>query len=582
MLSAIHNKSSTLGVIEVITMNLFSGIVQKAFYDLATRKSITNMCKNLASSIVFSLSLLIILPIATMPIFGAKIVDNRQLIKSNQNQKFEANRLLKKAKQHLEVSQNLEAFKKFKQALEIYRQLQDLQGEAEALNGMSTAYYAQDSLKTRLGSPKDTGFEYFGLGDGQEYFKKALAIAKKISNQKLEAESLTGLGTAVYRLSFYREAIQYYEQALAIARKIGDRQLEGRTLNYLGIAYSDRDDLQIPLGYHQQSIAIAKQIGDRKGEATALKDLCSLYKYKDYDNQSSSDKLERKKQYCQQSLEVFSQINDIPNSIYILYLLASGYDDLISNEQSISYYQRILLLAKQIGDRQQQQETLTSLGHIYDETRQNKKAVDSYLQALKFELQNQQPSDDKINLNLYFLYKYIGRSYNKLEDYSLAVEYYLRSLDIAKLYTKRYGDARFTEKDVVLGLADAYFGQKNYQQAIDYYQDSLSIYTGDSDRETQAAILLNLGNSYYTLAKYQQAIEKYQESISIFKKLDLKEDQATVLYNLGLSYFASQQYQKALDAYKEALAIRRRLDDRQGIQKLMLPTLDAQEALLKR
>jgi tetratricopeptide (TPR) repeat protein len=521
-----------------------------------------------------------------MLILESKSTAWAQSIPTIQDQKSQADNLLKRAKQNLGVNQNLEAFKNYQKSLNIYQQLGDLQGEAESLIGISTAYYNQDALERGL----PVYFEDFGFTEGENYFNQALAIAKKIGNQKLEAESLTGLGRAVDRLSDSAKAIKYYDQALAIAKKIGDRQLEGRILNYLGVAHSNRAYFQKVLDYHQQALAISKNIGDRQLEAIALRKLCDLYHNYDsnYIDKPSLSKIEmwqKSLNYCQKSLDISSQINDIPTTIRLLQFLSSSYEDVISKEQVIKYYQQTLLVAQQNNDRDLQKGMITSLGNIYNELGQYQKAIDFYFQALKFEPPVLQTAIHSENLGLYYLYKDIARSYGKLEQYSLTIDYYTRSLAIAKLYNKNNRDivksVSFTEEDILLSLGDAYYDSKNYQKAIDNYQESLSIYRKDKrDRGTEGSILWNLGNSYFALENYQQAIASYQESLSIFKEFKSPSSQASLLSNLGNSYFAIKQYQKAIDAYQQALTIKKNLDDRQDVPELIQNLLDAKEALM--
>ncbi|TYQ25562.1 tetratricopeptide repeat protein [Pseudanabaena sp. UWO311] len=548
------------------------------------------MYKNLTSPIAFSLLLLVSLPSTSMLILESKSAAWAQSVATIQDQKSLADNLLKQAKQNLEVSQNLEAFKAYQKALKIYRQVGDLQGEAESLNGMSTAYYNQDALEIGLYRYKPVYFEGFGFTERENHFKQALAIAKKIGNPKLEAEALIGLGRHVDRTSFYDRAIKYYEQALAIAKKIGDLPLEGRVLKYLGVTHSNGSYFQKVLDLYQQSLVIAKKTSDHQLEASVLKELCSLYHKDDssYIDKLSLSKIEmwqKSINYCQKSLDVFSQIKDVPNTIKLLHFLSSSYEDVISKEQVIKYYQQTLLIAQQTNDRDLQKGTIASLGNTYHELGQYQKAIDFYFQALKFESPVLETAIHSENLGLYYLFKDIARSYGELKQYPLAIDYYTRSLAIAKLYNKNNRDnvksVSFTEEDVLWSLGDAYYDSKNYQKAIDNYQESLSIYGKiKRDRRSAGAILWNLGNSYFALDNYQQAIASYQESLSIFKEFKNFASQASLLSNLGNSFFAIKQYQKAIDAYQQALTIKKNLDDRQDVPELIQNLLDAKEALM--
>ncbi len=550
------------------------------------------MYTKLTSAIAFSLLLLVSLSSASMLILESKSAAWAQ--STTQDQKSQADNLLKQAKQHLETRQYLKAFKTYQQALTIYQQLKNLQGEAEALNGKGISYNEQEfNFRRQRISEDNIGYEHFDNffgSDAEKCFKQALAIAKKIGDQRIEAESLLGLGIAHHIFGDQTiKAIENYKQALVISNKIGDRQLEGRIIRYLGFADDSDEYLKKASAFHQQSIAIAKQIGDRKGEAFALKELCVLHEFPfDYSIKLSLSQTAEKQlslKYCQRSLDIFSQIKDVPNTFYILYKLTSNYKDLIGSEQGIKYHQQILLLAQQTGDLERQETALTNIGDIYDELGQYQKALDFYQQALKFESPVLKPAIGMQNYGLYSLYKSIGRSYSNLKQYALSIDYYTRSLDIAKYYDKNNKDnvksVAFTKNHLLYSLGEAYYAQGKYQQAIDNYQESLSIYKSERDLEMQGTILWALGSSYFALANYQQAIASFQESIAIFKKLNLPSDLAILLSNLGNSYFAIEQYQKAIDAYRESLMLKKQLGDRKGALELLANIDDAMKALEK-
>ncbi len=119
--------------------------------------------------------------------------------------------------------------------------------------------------------------------------------------------------------------------------------------------------------------------------------------------------------------------------------------------------------------------------------------------------------------------------------------------------------------------------EKNFLDAIDYYQAALKGATGNasllnkigmcqllSRRSKEAkktferAIKVdpnhadaysNLGVTYYEMHKYSAAIKYYEKAIA------LKNDAATYYSNLGAAYFARKQFDKAIQNYSKAVQL---------------------------
>ena len=97
-----------------------------------------------------------------------------------------------------------------------------------------------------------------------ESWQQALIIYREIKNPQGEGWALGNLGLAYLNLGDYTKAIEYAQQQLAIARSIKDRQSEGKALGGLGLAYLSLGDYTKAIEYHQQFLAIASSIKDRK------------------------------------------------------------------------------------------------------------------------------------------------------------------------------------------------------------------------------------------------------------------------------------------------------------------------------
>ncbi|OIP71465.1 MAG: hypothetical protein AUK43_06115 [Oscillatoriales cyanobacterium CG2_30_40_61] len=113
-------------------------------------------------------------------------------------------------------------------------------------------------------------------------------------------------------------------------------------------------------------------------------------------------------------------------------------------------------------------------------------------------------------------------------------------------------------------LGNAYYSLGQYQQAIEYHQQALTISREIGDRRGEGSALGNLGNAYGSLGQYQQAIEYHQQYLMIAREIGDRRGEGNALGNLGSAYLSLGQYQQAIDYYQQALTILREIGDRRG------------------
>jgi tetratricopeptide (TPR) repeat protein len=104
-----------------------------------------------------------------------------------------------------------------------------------------------------------------------------------------------------------------------------------------------------------------------------------------------------------------------------------------------------------------------------------------------------------------------------------------------RLYPKNY--------EALFGLGELYTTTKEYDKALQYYQQALDMYPGDSKA------INNLGNTYFRMNKYDKAFEILNEAIKKYP------DGYEGYNNIGSVYFATGQYEQAAEVYKKAISL---------------------------
>jgi CHAT domain-containing protein/uncharacterized protein HemY len=459
---------------------------------------------------------------------------------ATQDRKAEADRLLEQGNQQSNHSQYQEALQSWQQALDIYQEIGDPNGEATSLNNLGNAYSSLGQYLKAI-----------------EYYEQSLAIFQAIDNPKGKAYSLMGLGNAYNRLGQYPKAIEFYEQSLAIARKIDDRNGEAYSLNNLGEAYSRLGQYLKAIKYYEQSLAIARKIDDRNGEASSLNNLGAAY--------SSQGQYPKAIEHYEQSLAIARKIGDRNGEASSLNNLGNAYNSLGQYPKAIEYYEQSLAIQKEISDRNGEASSLNNLGNAYNSLGQYPKAIEYYEQSLAIAQDIGDRQEEARSL------MGLGNAYNSLGQYPKAIEHYEQSLAIAQDIGDRQEEARSLNN-----LGEVYRSQGQYPKAIEYYEQSLAIKRKIGDRNGEAYSLNNLGIAYSNLEQYSKAIELYEQSLAIARKIGDRNGEAYSLNNLGIVFLQTHELEKAtiflLDAAQALESLRAGLTDIDKVQFLETQT----------
>jgi CHAT domain-containing protein/uncharacterized protein HemY len=425
---------------------------------------------------------------------------------TSQNRKTEADKLLEQGIQQYQRSQYQAAIQSWQQALAIYQQIKDRNGEAVSLGNLGSAY-------NDLGQyPKAINFH-----------QQSLAIKREMSNSPKErlrqlkgiASSLNNLGNVYYSLGQYPKAIEFFQQSLAIEGEIPNRNGQASSLNNLGSAYNSLGQYPEAIEFHQQSLAIFREIRSspeerllqRNGEASSLIGLGNAY--------YSLGQYPKAIEFFQQSLAIFREIGNRNGEASSLGNLGNAYNSLGQYPKAIEFYEKSLAIKREIGDRNGEAASLNNLGNVY----------------------------------------------YSLGQYPKAIEFHEKSLAIKREIGDRNGEAASLNN---LGNAYNFLGQ--YPKAIEFFQQSLAIEGEIGGRNEVAQSMNNLGRAYYSLGQYPKAIEFFQQSLSISRAMGNVIVEGLSLSNIGSTLQTQQQPELAIVFYKQSINVRENI--RQDLRKL--------------
>jgi DNA-binding SARP family transcriptional activator/Tfp pilus assembly protein PilF len=140
-----------------------------------------------------------------------------------------------------------------RQALELFRELEDRGHEAMVLNGLASMLEEQDRYSEALAVALD-----------------GLRMVKAVGHWWLQGTLENTTGWLYAGLDQYDQALAHCQRALGLHRESGNQAGTASTLDSIGYIYRHRGDLVQAKAYYQQALAMYREIGDSFGEGIGL------------------------------------------------------------------------------------------------------------------------------------------------------------------------------------------------------------------------------------------------------------------------------------------------------------------------
>ncbi|WP_445302489.1 CHAT domain-containing protein [Microcoleus sp. MON2_D5] len=479
---------------------------------------------------------------------------------------------------------------KYEEALKLYRAVGDREKEAVILSTLANICSLTGKRQEEL-----------------EYYNQSLTLYREVGNRSEEAGILDALGTFYSLAAEYQKALEYYSQSLPLYRAVGERSGEATALSKIGEAYSELGETQKALEYYNQSLPLIRVLGDRNREAHILKNIGLAY----YDLGERQKGLE----YYSQSLPLFREIGEGGWETTILEDLSRGYDDLGEKQKALEYYNQLLTLYRAKGDRTREAMILNSIGLVYSELGEKQKALEYYSQSLPLSRAIGNRIEEALALShIGLVYSELGEKQKALEYYKQsasvfptvdnpnrgtlneaaliinniagvysdlgekqkALEYYSQSLSVfraisnrtaesSRIYqiytvyqslpTRRVVNDRYEEAFTLSNIGGVYLDLGENQKALEYYNQSLSLFQAGGNRSGEAITLTNIGRVYDKLGEKQKALEYYSQSLPLSRIVGNRSQEARTLYSMAYVKGAQGNLTEALNDIESSIKI---------------------------
>lgn len=452
------------------------------------------------------------------------------------------------------------------QALAIFRELNDLVGQAmvsndtgaairdldnprNALPFYDRAYALYESANDDWGKAQiqnNIGYAFARLGDFREalsHYQQSLPIWQTVRDRNMEANAYNNIGGALESLGNATEALAKYQQALTIWQELGSDRLASAYIN-LAAASQGFGDMQIALDNYERGLALHREKKNAAGEANALNNIGMVH--------ADMGDTETALEYFQQSLSISKSLNQKRGQAASFDNIGYAYYMLRRYAEAPTPYEEARRLYVEAGDKQGESTVLTHLGMLYAVTNNIAKALDSFEQAKKIQ------QDSGLKLRLAITLSHLANAYTSAKNPERAVATFRDALNLSTELGDEIGRAR-----TLYGLAYAENMRGNLTTARDTIAQAIKIVESLRARTTNQQFRTTLLASKYDYYK-----------LEIDVKMRLAEQSASGAF--VESAFESSEHARARSLAD--LLSERRADIRFGIK----PELAAEELGLKR
>ncbi len=165
---------------------------------------------------------------------------------------------------------------------------------------------------------------------------------------------------------------------------------------------------------------------------------------------------------------------------------------------------------------------------------------------------------------LMWIYNEFGRLHYFLSDYSTALSYYYRTLELARKLGNTNREAASLNN---IGLV--YYSIGHYDDAIQVLKESLEITQRTNDKWVEGFIMGTLAEIHYHIKEYQKALDYGLKSLELAKQNGIPTLTCGTLIALSWTYFELNNFEKAEECLNLAYETAQKAQDLRGMGEVL-------------
>jgi DNA-binding SARP family transcriptional activator/tetratricopeptide (TPR) repeat protein len=248
-------------------------------------------------------------------------------------------------------------------ALDIYKSIGDLRGEAAAADRLGVICYYSGKFREALAYQQEARslyeqssdlageaeavfhcgvlcMELGRLSESLNHFRESLAIFQRSGNLHSTAKTLNSIAEVSRRQGYHRDALDAYQKALSIYQGMGARQEGATVMQNIGQIHIYKGNPERALAEFRCALATFRQIRDFPGQARAMCDFGDAY--------LAMDEYEQCLVYYQKAARTAEQVSNLYVRVIALRGIADSYRRSDRPEEAMRYYHDALKLAQEV------------------------------------------------------------------------------------------------------------------------------------------------------------------------------------------------------------------------------------------
>jgi CHAT domain-containing protein/Tfp pilus assembly protein PilF len=375
------------------------------------------------------------------------------------------------------------ALERLHRALQLWREIGDLPGVADALNEIG-------SLEIDRGE----------LPQATESLEEGLAAARAGSYPAGEAAILNSLGVALGFRGEAQRARERYDEALQIWQRLDIQDEAGATLYALGYLYfNSLNDPQSALAHYERALPLLREGGDLSVEARALTAIGLVHRRLGDPEQALA--------FFNRALPLSRAVADVRTENAVIGHIASTLRRRGELQQALELYNEALDSFRRAGDRGLEASAMQSLGGLYQDLGDPDRALAHFAEALRLYRETGKRQWEPLSLNG------LGWSHHALGESTLALGEFEEARVLARDLGDRRSEAAALHSSGVVRLA---LGEA--KAAIAALQQALALRRMTSDRAEEAVTEVELGTAFLRDGELAQAADHLERARTLAAK----------------------------------------------------------------
>jgi serine phosphatase RsbU (regulator of sigma subunit)/Tfp pilus assembly protein PilF len=301
-----------------------------------------------------------------------------------------------------------------------------------------------------------------------------------------------------------------------------------------------KSQLDSALVYANKTLVLAEKIDYLTGKGNVLTSIGIIYAIKgDYPQATSSMK---------SSLDIFVKLKNKPKIASVYNNLGNIYEKQGNYKQALEHHLKSLKLKEELGDTLAMASSYNNIGIILKYEGNFEKALEYYNKSLEINIKaKKNKSITQSYTNIGGVYQQMIRInykneslYTKEELYDICTDNYFKALEMSRIEDNKVGEAI-----ALNNVASIFFMMGNYNAALDYNMQALSLREEIGDKSGISGTKANLSQVYLKLNNNKEAKNQIIESLNLALEIGAKD-------RIKNSYRIISEVDSALGNYKEA------------------------------